>query len=82
MDHVKIIRDRTRKEGFWAAFLEKFDADTNNGAELQALISGVQMSKMMGFQHLTIKLDSAIVVGWITKSACNAWYLWYYWDRL
>lgn len=40
------------------AFSKKFYAGTNNGVELQALISGVKLSKRLGFWHINIESDS------------------------
>lgn len=42
---------------FIATFSQKFDFGTNNSAELQALICGIQMCKNMGYQNICIKFD-------------------------
>lgn len=66
----------------WVAFLEKFDDGINNGAELQAMITKIKLCKQLGFQHVIMEFDFELIVGWITKKPCSAWYLWDYWDGL
>lgn len=61
---------------------KKFDGDTNNEVELQVLISEVKLCKRLGFWHISIEFESALVTGWLTKKSCMAWYLRDYWDDL
>lgn len=67
---------------FRAIFSKKFHDCTNNGVELKALLIGVKLCKQLGFQHAITETNSKLVVEWITKQSCSAWYLWDYWDGL
>lgn len=57
---------------FKASFLEKLEDVTNNGAELQALISGVKLYKSLGFEHISIETNFDLVVGWVKKNLWNS----------
>lgn len=67
---------------FRVSFSKNFDKGTNNRVQLQALPTRVKLYKQLGFQHVIKETDSELVVGWITKQSCSAWYLLDYWDGL
>lgn len=43
---------------FKFAFLENFEFETNNEVELQNLINGIKLCKMLEFLHIIIESDS------------------------
>lgn len=59
-----ILRDH--KDSVRISFSKKLEASTNNGPKFRALISGVKLGKSLGFRHIHIESNSALVVGWIT----------------
>lgn len=75
-----ILRDEFGN--FKPAFLEKFKNETNNEAKLQALISGISMCKTLDIQNIIIETNSELVVGWLKKNHCSAWYLWNFQESL
>lgn len=60
---------------FKFAFLEKFEFGTNNEVELQNLINGIKLCKMLEFLHIIIESDSKLLVGCMRKNLCPSWYL-------
>lgn len=67
---------------FRVTFSKKFHDYTNNGIELKALLIRVKLFKQLGFRHAITETNSELVVEWIMKQSCSAWYLWDYWDGL
>lgn len=65
-----------------AAFIEKFELGANNSAEMQAIISGIQMCKDLDYYNIRIESDSELVMRWITHKRCTILYLWEFWDTL
>lgn len=60
-----------------AAFATNFGiAASNNEAELRAIIEGLKLCQHIGCFHVDIECDSKIVVEWMLKRKCTAWYLW------
>lgn len=57
-------------------FFAKYEDGTNNGAKLEALISGIKLCKTMNHQNIIIEMDSTLVVSWLMKHLCPTWYLW------
>lgn len=75
-----IVRDNWGM--FIATFSKKLRVGTNNGAELQTLLSGVWLCKELGYCNVNIEIDSAIVVVWLERKFCFPWYLWDYWESV
>lgn len=63
---------------FKAAFSKNLEEGTNNGAKIQALISGVKLCKRLACRHIIIEIDS----NWVRSNRCNAYYLLDFWDQL
>ncbi|KAG2666238.1 hypothetical protein I3760_15G047900 [Carya illinoinensis] len=55
---------------------------SNNYAELKGLLEGVRRCCRYGFLQVYIEVDSQLLVNWVTKGACNIWYLEDFWDEL
>lgn len=51
--------------------------ETNNGAELKAIVEGLWLYKRLHMKNIIIKSDSKFVVHWIRKGRYT---LWYHWD--
>lgn len=50
------------------AFSKKFKNETNNGAELYDLVSGIRLCKTLAIQNIIIETNSELVVGWLRKN--------------
>lgn len=71
-----IIRDN--RKNLLAADSKKLGNGTSNGAEVQALISGIRLCHDLNFVNVCIESDSTLVVGWMKGNRCTPWYLWRY----
>lgn len=71
LDHPRL---KWKPEGY--ILKKKLELRMNNGAELQALTSGVWLCKELGHQNICIEINSELVVGWLNAKCCSSWYLW------
>ncbi|KAG2684189.1 hypothetical protein I3760_10G065300 [Carya illinoinensis] len=55
---------------------------SNNYVELKGLLEGVRRCCQYGFFQVYIEVDSQLLVNWVTKGACNIWYLEDFLDEL
>lgn len=63
------------REYFDVPFQRNSFDETNNGAEIQALIRGVFLRKRMGIRQIEIEPNSKFIVGWMTENHYNTYYL-------
>lgn len=65
---------------FKGAFTNHYGIDTNNRAELRAILDSIRLCKNLSHYNVIIESDFRIIVDLFTAEKCTLWYLWKLWE--
>lgn len=73
---------RNHEGNLICAYSEYIGVGSNNKVELLEVLFGLHRYKDMGLVNIVVELDLSLVVNWLEKGRCQAWYLEDFWEEI